>query len=441
MVFQRQCSIRRCDATGQRSRLGARHVGSPGYALAYGGAIVLVGLVLAIPCPSCAQERAASEKVARPTDWLHWRGPDHNGISKETGWNPKSGMKVLWRAKVGTGYSSFSISKGRAYTMGNTDNKDTVFCFDAENGKVLWSHTYACPLDPKNHDGGPNATPTVDGGNVYTLSKRGHLFCLDAATGKVKWSKTFRSARPTWGYASSVLVLDRMLILNVGKAGVALDKTKQGRMIWNNGTGKSGYSTAVPYKVAGRQCIAIAAEVSFMGLLASNGQKLWEYPWKTRYEVNAADPIIHGDKVFISSGYGRGCALVQVGRGQPNRIWEHREMRNHFNSCVLVKGALYGFDEKKMKCLDFQTGRVRWTQGGLGKGSLMSADGKLIIMSENGRLVIAEASPTAYKELASKEIFTGRTRCWTTPILSGGRIYCRQTRSGGPVACVDVKGE
>lgn len=404
--------------------------------------IALAGvLVLAISCPSCGQDRPASEKVAKPTDWPHWRGPDRNGISKETGWNPNSGMKVLWRAKVGTGYSSFAISKGRAYTMGNTSNKDTVWCFDAENGTVLWKHTYACPLEPKWHDGGPGPTPTVDGDDVYTLSKRGHLFCLDAATGKEKWAKTFPAPRPTWGFATSVLVLGRMLILNVGSAGVALDKTKQGRRIWTGPRGKSGYSTPVPYMQRGRQCIALFAEVSVVGVLAANGQKLWEYPWKTLHEVNAADPIIQKDKMFISSGYNKGCALIQIGRGQPNRIWQNREMSNHFNSCVLIKGSLYGFDEKTLKCMDFATGRVRWAQRGLGKGSLMSADGKLIIMSEDGRLVIAEVSPTSFKQIASKEIFTGKTRCWTTPILSGGRIYCRQTRSGGPVACVDVKGE
>lgn len=384
----------------------------------------------------------ASEKVAKPTDWPNWRGPDHNGVSKETGWMhkwPAGGPRVLWRAEVGTGYSSFAVAAGRAYTMGNTRNHDTVWCFDSENGKVLWQQTYPCALDPKNHDGGPNATPTVDGGRVYTISKRGHLFCFDAASGAIKWSKNLRVQPPTWGYAGSPLVLGDKLILNVGTAGLALDKAT-GRMIWNNGAGKGGYSTAVPYRAAGRQCVALFVEVSAVGLLVSNGRKQWEYPWKTRYEVNAADPIVQDDKVFISSGYNRGCALLQIGRGRAVRIWENREMRNHFNSCVLVEGHLYGFDESTLKCLSFRTGRPKWSRRGLGKGSLMCADGRLIIMSEDGRLVIAEASPQAYKELASAKIFGGRTRCWTTPILSGGRIYCRQTRSGGAVACVDVKG-
>lgn len=408
--------------------------------LAHAAALAAV-LMAGISCGSRAEDRPPSQKVAKPTDWPNWRGPDHNGISRETGWNPKSGMNVLWRAKVGTGYSSFAVSKGRAYTMGNTKNKDTVWCFDAENGKVLWSHTYACPLEPNSHDGGAAATPTVDGDRVYTLSKRGHLFCFDAAGGEIKWAKTCPARPPEWGFAGSVFVLDRMLILNVGTAGMALDKTQNGRRIWINGQGRGGYGTPVPYKANGRQCVAFFVERSMVGLLAANGQKLWEYPWKTRYDVNAADAIVRGDKVFLSSGYKKGCALIQVGRGQPNRIWQSREMCNHFNSCVLIDGCLYGFDENLLKCIDFMTGGVRWSQGGLGKGALMAADGKLIIMAEHGKLVIAEASPTAYKEIASKQIFTGRTRCWTTPVLSGGRIYCRQTRDGGPVACVDVKGE
>jgi len=407
----------------------------------FGALCLSAGLLLVTNCRTEAQKASGppSEKVAKTTDWPHWRGPARNGISGETGWNsswPAAGPKVLWRASVGTGFSSFSVSKGRVYTMGNSGNKDTVFCFDAANGQKLWSHTYPCPLGARHYEGGTHSTPTVAGGAVYTLSKRGHVFCLDAATGKVKWAKTFRISPPTWGFAGSPTVIGNRVYLNVGTAGVAMDKTT-GRIIWNNGAGKSGYSTPVPFKLAGHECIALFTQSAVVGLMTSNGRKLWEYPWKTKYDVNAADPIFHEDKVFISSGYNAGCALIALRGARASLVWRSRNMSNHFNSCVLWKGHLYGFDETTLRCLSVETGREKWSERSMGKGSLMLADEKLIIMSDRGKLVIAKASPAKYEPVASAQIL-GRVKSWTTPILSGGRIYVRNAH--GDVACVDVKG-
>lgn len=406
--------------------------------------LIRITLSLASALPLAAALAAAAPAGA--ADWPAWRGPDHNGISRETKWIsawPAGGPKVLWRAKVGTGYSSFAVAGGRAYTMGNTHNKDTVFCFDAATGRTLWSHTYGCPLDAKYHDGGTNATPTVDGGSVYTLSKRGHVFCLDAATGKVRWSRTLTTKPPTWGYAGSARVFGETIILNCGSAGLALDKAT-GKDRWQSGTGRSGYSTAMPLTWRNQPCMALFLEKTVAVVQAADGKKLWEAPWRTRYDVNAADPIFLGQQMFISSGYNRGCAMFDLSAGSSEPVWQGRQMRNHFNSCVLIDGHLYGVDEKTLKCLKWKTGETVWSKEGLGKGALMAAAGKLIIMADNrgstrGMLKIAQASPAGYKELASAKVLSGRSRCWTTPILSGGRIYCRETR--GDVACVDVSGK
>jgi len=130
--------------------------------------------------------------TASAVDWPRWRGPDLNGVSPEKGWQtqwPSGGPKQLWKASVGTGFSSFSVSDGRVYTMGNTTNTDWVFCLEAKTGKVVWGHSYPCPLAANNFEGGPCATPTVADGRVYTFSRKGDLFCLDAAKGTVIWSK------------------------------------------------------------------------------------------------------------------------------------------------------------------------------------------------------------------------------------------------------------
>ncbi len=379
---------------------------------------------------------------ATAADWPRWRGPDANGISKETGWSttwPASGPKQLWTAKVGIGFASFAVSQGRVYTVGNTKDVDTVFCFDANTGAEVWKHAYPSQLDPKYYEGGPSATPTVDGNRVFTLSKRGVIHCLDAASGKVIWTKNLmeelKAEMPTWGFASSVLIEGNLAIVNVGAAGAALDK-QSGKVIWSSGSDHAGYSTAVPFKAGGEVAVAMAIKQDVVALRVKDGKEIWRFPWKTQYDVNAADPILLGNKVFISSGYNRGGGVFDVSTSPPTSVWDNRNMRNHMNSCVLWQGHLYGVDENQLRCLVFETGEVKWTEKSVGKGSLSMADGKLIVLSERGILMVAEATPAGFKPIARAQVLSGK--CWTTPVLSNGKIYCRN--AAGDVVCVDVSG-
>ena len=393
--------------------------------------------------------------LAKPTagDWSRWRGPDLNGISAETGWLakwPDDGPKRLWKAKVGTGFSSVSVANGKVYTLGNSgrgkgEEKDTVFCFDAATGKAIWSHAYDAKLDPKYYAGGPSGTPTVDGNRVYTLSKRGQLICFGAADGHVVWQKNVatetKAKRPTWGFAGSPLVIGDTLLVNVGAHGTALDK-KSGKILWSTGRDSASYSSIVPYVRDGRQELVMFAQNELVAVDPKTGSTLWSYPWETKHDTNAADPILIGDKVFISSGYDRGCALLQVDGNKVRKLWENKNMRNHFNPCVLIDGHVYGFDgntgRATLKCIKLANGKVQWEEDSFGGfGAIQAIGKKLLIISNQGELIVAGANAGEFTEISRAQV-TG-PKCWTTPVLANGRIYCRNSR--GDLTCLDVSGK
>jgi outer membrane protein assembly factor BamB len=367
-------------------------------------------------------------------------------ISKETGWQakwPDEGPKQLWKAQVGTGFSSMSVSQGRVYTLGNDGaTTDTIYCFDAATGALVWKHAYPCALDPQFYEGGPSDTPTVDGDRVYSISRKGDLFCLDAAKGNVIWSKNVHTDLgneiPTWGFAGSTLVEGDLLILDVGSAGLGLNK-KTGEVVWHSANSAPGYSTPVVFEQGGQRFVAISAADTIEVIKPADGKSVWRFPWKTMYDVNAADPIISGGKMFISSGYDHGCALLDISTGKPKVLWENKNLRNHINTSMLWQGYLYGVDDISssqyaLKCVAWDTGQVKWSELKFGKGSLVIADGKIIGLSGKGELMVAEASPNGFKPISQAQVLGGK--CWTTPVLSNGRIYCRNAK--GDLVCLDV---
>ena len=373
------------------------------------------------------------------TDWLGWRGPDRMGVSSETGWLatfPEEGPKQIWKASVGLGCSSVSVKGNRVLTMGNQNDVDTVYCLDARTGNPIWKYTYNCPTAADQFEGGPGATPTIDGDRVYTFSRSGHLFCFDLNTGKVIWSKQamkdWSAERPTWGFACSPLILGDKVLMAADSV-LAFEKAT-GKIIWKTEKIGANYSSPVEFNYQGKSCIAIFCPAGLIVFETVTGKEVLRHPWKTSYDVNAATPIILGNEIFVSSGYNRGCSLILLEGNKATTVWENKNMRNHFNSCVFWKGYLYGFDEQDLKCIEKETGRVMWSKRGLGKGSLMIADDKLIIQSERGVLAIAEATPNAYQEISSAQVLDGR--CWIVPVLSNKRLYCRN--NVGDMVCLDV---
>jgi len=367
-------------------------------------------------------------------DWTFYRGPSENGISAEKmGTLPMGGLRPLWKASVGTGTSSITVSGDRVFTMGNVQNKDDVWCFDAKSGRALWKHEYPLDVDKRSFEGGTAVTPTVDGNRVYTVSHQGDLFCLDAATGKPLWYKHYQrdlgGKRPYYGYAASPLVEGNMLICEVGAKGastVALDKTT-GNVVWKSGDDELGYASPIAADILGKRTLVLFKATQLVGLEAQTGRELWRQAWKTEYDINAATPLVSGSRIFVTSGYGSGCALFEITSSGVSERWRNKNLRAHVNSPVLWQGAIYGIDntaspKSPLVCLDLETGALKWSQK-LGGGALVLADGKLVILSEPGELIIGPVSAAGFQPTLRQHVLP--SRCWVQPTVANGRVFCR----------------
>jgi outer membrane protein assembly factor BamB len=401
---------------------------------------LLFFIVLAYPILLTAYD--ARGKTVK-TDWPGWRGPNRDGKTTEKDWNPAAlanGPKIVWKVSVGKGYSSLAVRGQYLYTMGNSNNIDTVYCLDISSGQAIWSYSYPSSLGQYQ---GPRATPTIDGDYVYTLSRSGDLFCFNAKDGRVIWQTNivdrFRARPPNWGFAGSPVIEGDLLILNAGVSGIALNK-KTGKKIWSSKSGTGGYATPVVYDYKGIKYAAMFGEKALYAVELETGKQVWSYPWRTRYDVNAADPLVFGNKIFISSNYGSGCALLEINDGKPQLVWKNRNMNSHFSSFIHIDGYIYGFDghagssKGYFRTLDIKTGNVVWEEQ-LGFGSLIAVNKNLIILNSRGDLFITQATPLSYREVSSASAVLSRT-CWTPPAYSKGRIYLRNNL--GELICIDV---
>jgi len=398
--------------------------------------------VQALAAGCCALIIAGGTRAAdqAATGWPQYRGPARTGISEETGllksW-AEPGPKVVWKMPIGEGFSGISVVGDRLYTMYGTGEDDVLACHSTSDGREIWK----LRVDRKWTDdvgNGPRATPTVAGDTVYALSGRGTLVAVKVATGEKMWTADLTdkvdAKIPHWGVSTSPLVEENLLILDAGggsnKSVVAVDRST-GAVKWTAHSDDPGYSAPLAVEIGGVRQILSFAGSSLVSVTPTDGKVLWSVPWKTPYNVNAAMPVfIPPDKVFISSSYDTGAAVYQVTKSgaafTTSEVWKSRVMKNHFNSSVYLNGYLYGFDDRNLKCIDAATGMEKWKQTGFNKGSLLLADGHLIIFSEQGLLAMAEASPDAYKEKGRAQILEGRT--WTMPALAGKKLYLRNEK-------------
>ncbi len=371
-------------------------------------------------------------------DWPQWRGPNANGISDEAGWNAKAAKK-LWSKELGDGFSSVGVKDGRLFTMGNIDGKDIVYGLDAATGKEIWTHTYEC--EPGQYKG-PRATPVIDGSVVYTVSRNGLVICFDAESGKVRWSTDVLAKTGNenikWGTSTSAVVEGDLLLLNIGHAGTALDK-RTGKVVWKS-DGAHSYASPVVFGHGGKRMAAIFSAPGLQIVEVATGKKVADYAWETKYDINGADPLVIGDKLFISSGYDHGCVLLDFASGKLAKVWESDVLKNQFSSSIHIDGYIYGVDgqtKKKghLRCISVEDGAEQWSMP-IGFGSLIAVDGKLVALGEAGTLYFAEANPKKYVEIHKEE--TGLDAlCWTPPVLANGIVYCRNDK--GTLVALDVR--
>jgi len=369
--------------------------------------------------------------------WTNFRGPNRDGRYEEmevlTAW-PAQGPPLLWKQPVGVGYASFVIADKRAYTIEQRRGKETVAAYDVENGRELWTQSWGAEYNDSTGDG-PRATPTWDDGRLYALGATGELRCLDAKTGAVMWGKNIlsenRASNLPWAMAASPLVVDdKVILLPGGSAGnsvVAYNKMT-GAPIWKSQNDRQAYVSPMLVTLAGHRQIIVVSSSRIFGLEPGDGSLLWSSAWDTDMGINVSQPIIvDSNRFFISSGYGKGAALVEVsGSGKSfsaRTIWENVNMKNKFNSSVLHQGYVYGLDEGILTCVNVNTGERKWKGGRYGYGQVLLASGHLIVMSDTGELVLVRATPDQLTEVARFKALEGKT--WNYPAIAGGRLLVR----------------
>ena len=381
-------------------------------------------------------------------DWPHFRGSNYDGISPESinhqQWiNGKP--KEAWRANVGIGFSGCVVSKGHVYSMGNINkNTDVITCLAESTGKVVWTKKYSSKLKPNLYEGGPNATPTISAGRLFSLSKNGDMFCLNARTGKVLWErhlvKEINAKVPRWGFSGSPLVIDNLVIVNVCQYGMALS-VKTGKTVWQTDHEKaSGNATPLLFELKNEKCLAIFSAEAINAVDYKTGKLLNTYPWKTNNDVNAADPIsLDNDRWFITSGYGKGCGVVDFSTDKGKLVWGNKKILSQFMSPVLWEDHIYCLTSKagskgKLVCLDPKTGKVKWQERVPAVGNIMIANDELVMLGAKGTLTVIKLSSQKYESLATAKVISGK--CWTAPSLTNGKLYVRN--AVGDIICYDV---
>ena len=309
-------------------------------------------------------------------------------------------------------------------------------------GKERWRYNYPQDPVPKYNPGGPNSTPVLAGKWLYAFSKQGSVFCLSAASGELRWARDLKAdgtTMPTFGFASTPLLLDGKLYLNAGGRGTCLDAAT-GKTVWAT-QGDAGYGNLVPLSYRGKPALALANKTAILLVYRSDGSPLWSYDFPTKWGENSSSPIVSGDLLYYSAWWDQGARLFDLSDAEPREVWRSRELQNHIATSLLHKGHLYGFDgpihrkngKRALRCAEFASGKVLWTQPDL-HGSILLMGDSLLILEREGAITMAKASPSGFTQLSRHKLLGDRT--WTPPTRAGSQLF---VRDGNDAVCVDLQ--
>jgi outer membrane protein assembly factor BamB len=392
--------------------------------------------------------------LATAADWPQWRGPQRDGRSEESGllesW-PEGGPPRLWMfTDCGVGYSGPAVVGGRLYTMGGRDGFEQLICLDANTGNELWAAQLG-PQFENNWGDGPRSTPTVDGNMIYAFAADGNLVCVRAGDGEIVWTTAMQDLGgkvPFWGYSESPLVYQAMVLCTPGgeQGTIAALDRQSGRVLWQSKdiTDDAHYSSIVLMKLAGKMTGVQLLEKQLLGFDLADGALLWSIPWPGSVAV-VPTPIVRGNQVYATSGYGAGCKLLSIDdQKQVEILYENKRMVNQHGGAILVDDHVYGYsDGKGWTCQEFATGDKAWHEKrALGKGAIGYADGHFYCLEQNeGDVVLIDASPAGWQEQGrftlqpQTELRKDRGKIWTQPVISGGHLYLRDQNL---LYCFDV---
>ena len=388
-------------------------------------------------------------------DWPCFLGPSHDGTSAESGLSqgwPGAGPPLIWERTVGKGYSAPSVAHGCLVLYHRIDTNDVIECLDAATGETFWKATYQSTYrDSYGYSNGPRCTPIITDDRVYVLGAQGQFACLALDTGRVIWKRSinaeFNVPRSFFGLGASPLLEGDLLLLNVGGpdgAGIVAFHKDKGDVVWKATDYGQSYSSPICATVDNERHAFFLTKSGLVSIAPDNGAQRWYYPFRARAasSVNAATPVVVGDLVFISASYQVGAALLRVTPEAREEVWrDANAMSNHWATSIHHQGRLYGIDgrhtqESVLRCIDLKTGTKQWdyTQEGLGRASMIMADGRFIILGEKGLLLLVPVSADACKVTARAQLLDGI--CFTGPILARGRLYLRNEKK---LLCLDLR--
>jgi len=385
-----------------------------------------------------------SATTAAP-DWSDFRGPARDGHYTarpiQTSW-PNGTLTPVWKQPVGGGYASFVTARVNgldlAFTIEQRGNQEVVAAYDVATGRERWTSKWSAEFKEFMGGDGPRATPTYFDGFVYAQGAQGELRALDASTGRMIWrTNMLTDAGATnvqWGMSASPLIVDDALVVLPGGTrnhSVAAYDHRTGKPLWSALSDRQAYASPMLVTIDDVRQILVVSAARLMGLATADGSVLWEYPWVTMYDVNAGQPIVIGrNRVFVSSGYDKGAAVIEVtmagGQGTVREVWKNNRMKNQFSSSVLFEGHIYGLDESILACLDVETGTVKWKGGRYGYGQIALASGHIIVLTEDGDLALVRATPERHVEVTRFPVLDGKT--WNHPAFSDGRLLVRNLK-------------